>query len=95
METPPTVTIDGVAWHHSPPCLFKTRAAFTKDRLISVESANDWSAYRDVELYFRPTPSEGLYNSHWWRTDVKEAMYYHADLVRLGRVKVSPQGTFA
>ncbi len=60
-----------------------------------VESTGDWSAYRDVDLYFRPAPSEGLYDGHRGRTNVQKATYDHSDLVHMGRVEVSPYGTFA
>ncbi len=93
MDSPSTLTIEGVTWHCPPPCAIETTAAFMKDRPIVVESTGDWSVFRSVDLYFRPVPSEGLGDGHWCRTDVPQ-FYDHPDLVHLGRVPVSPHGTF-
>ncbi len=95
MDSPLCLAIKGVMWHHPPLCSLQTRASFIKSRPVAVESTGDWSAYRDVDLYFRPAPSEGVYGGHWGRTDVPKATYNHPDLVHMGRVEVSPFGTFA
>ncbi len=93
MDSPPSLMIEGVTWHHPPSCSVKTRAAFIQDRPIAVASTGDWSARRAVDLYFRPAP-EGLFDGHWFQTDVPVSQYDHADLVHLARAQVSPQGTF-
>ena len=93
MDSPPSLIIDGVTWHHPPSCSVKTRATFIKDRPIVVESTGDWRAYRAVDLYFRPAPA-GLSDGHWVKTDVPASLYDQADLAHLAREKVSPQGTF-
>lgn len=94
MGRPSTLTIDGITWHWPPPCAIETRAAFRRDRPLVVESTGDWSIYRHVDLYFRPALSDGLGDGGWCRTDVSTVLYDHPDGVHLGRVPVSPHGTF-
>lgn len=95
MDSPLCPSINGVMWHHPPLCSLQMRASSIKSRLVAAESTDDWSAYRGVNLYFRPAPSEGLNDGHWSRTDVHKTTYNHPDLVHMGRVEVSPYGTFA
>lgn len=94
MDSPLSLTINGVTWHHPPPCSVTTRAAFIKNRPLTVESTGDWRSYRAVDLYCRPAPT-GLSDGHWFKRGVSASLYDHPELVHLGRVHVSAQGTFA